>query len=128
MSIKPRKNKLSTPGYFIKRLKDSGFVVLRVFQKFSKADPRRWMIMVNPGEASLLITCFENKEFQGDLMFEINDGGVRFPKNFSIKTDSIEVIVQQLIEKGVTTDAQSSSFFKEVQDATRWYKPTAFIK
>lgn len=121
MNDRRRKNKLSTPGYFIKRLKDSGFVVLRVFQAFPLSDPRRWVILVNPGQESIFITCYENKEFKGDVMFEIHDGGTRFPKNFSIKTDSIEVMVQQLVEKGVSTDAKSNTFFKSKDD---WFKRT----
>ena len=116
-----RKNKLSTPSYFIKRLKDSGFVVLRMFQAFTIGDPRKWIILVNPGQENILITCYENKEFRGDIMFEIHDGGVRFPKNFSIKTDSMEVIVQHLVEKGVSTDPKTSKFFKEKDD---WYLTT----
>jgi len=109
---KRRKNNLTTPAYFIKRLRDSGFVVLRIYQKFNMGDPRRWMIMVDPGNSSILITCYENKEQRGDVMFEMNDGGRLYPKNFSIKTESIEVIVSSLIEKGVSTDAKSNSFFK----------------
>ena len=33
------KNKLQTPGYFIKRLKDNDLVVLRIFDKYSDSDP-----------------------------------------------------------------------------------------
>jgi hypothetical protein len=113
---KKRKNKLSTPGYFIKRLKDSGFVVLRIYQKFSMVDPRRWIIMVDPGNSSLLITCYENKEHKGDILFEMNDGGRIYPKNFSIRTDSIEVIISNMIERGVSTDAKSNPFFKTNDD------------
>jgi hypothetical protein len=107
-----RKNKLSTPGYFIKRMRDCGFVVLRIYQKFDVADPRRWMIMIDPGKTSILITCYENKEQKGDVMFEMNDGGRLYPKNYSIKTESIEVIVSSLIEKGVSTNAKDNSFYK----------------
>ena len=120
MKIK-RKNNLSTPSYFIKRLKDSGFVVLRLFQAFTFGDPRKWMILINPGQENIIITCYENKEFEGDIMFELHDGGIRFPKNFSIKTDSMEVIVQHLILKGVSTDAKSSEFYKEKDD---WHAHT----
>jgi len=118
---KERKNSLSTPGYFIKRLKDSGLVVLRVFQAFTLSDPRKWVILVNPGQESIFITCYENKEFKGEILFEVHDGGVRFPKNFFIQTDSIEVIIQHLITKGVSTDAKSNKFYKDKDD---WYKCT----
>ena len=39
MTIDHRKNKLRTPGYFIKRLKDNGFVTFRMFDKYNIADP-----------------------------------------------------------------------------------------
>ncbi len=109
---KRRKNKIHTAGYFIKRLKDSGYVVLRIFEKFSFSDPRRWTIIVDPGNASIFITCYENKDFRGEIMFEINDGGRRFPKNYSIKTDSIEIIVSALVEKEVPQNDATNSFFK----------------
>jgi hypothetical protein len=34
-------------------------------------------------------------------MFEFNDGGILFPKIFSLKTTSIEVVVTTLIERGI---------------------------
>lgn len=95
-------NKLKTPGYFIKRLRDNGFVVIRLFSVFAKSDPRRWMVLVNPSESSVLITCYSNKNDLGETLFEINDGGARIPKNFNLKTDSIEVIIDYLITHGVT--------------------------
>ena len=38
------KNKIKTAGYFIKRLKDNGFVVLKMFNAYSNEDPRRWTV------------------------------------------------------------------------------------
>lgn len=76
-------------------------------------DPRRWMIMVDPGNSSVMITCYENKDHKGDIMFEIHDGGRLYPKNFSIKTDSIEVIVQSLVEKGITANDTDNPFYKK---------------
>jgi len=96
------KNKISTPGYFLKRLKDNKFITYRIFNKYSETDPRRWTVLIDPGEASVYITCYENSAFDGDVMFEFNDGGRLFPKNFSIKTASIEVIVSKLLEAGVS--------------------------
>jgi hypothetical protein len=34
-------------------------------------------------------------------MFEFNDGSRLFPRNFSLKTASMEVIVSTLLERGV---------------------------
>jgi hypothetical protein len=98
------KNKIKTPSYFIKRLKDNGFVVLRLFSVYAKSDPRRWTVMVNPSESSVMITCYSNKTEMDEVLFEFNDGGHRIPKNFNIKTDSIEVIIDYLITHGVSNN------------------------
>lgn len=95
------KNKISTPGYFLKRLKDSNFNTFRIFKNYSETDPRRWTVLVDPGNTSVFITCYENKAFKGEILFEFNDGGQLFPKNFSLMTNSIEIIVTKLIEAGV---------------------------
>ena len=97
-------NKLKTPGYFIKRLRDNGFVVIRLFSVYAKHDPRRWTVMVNPSERSVMITCYYNKTDLGEILFEISDGGAEIPKNYSIKTDSIEVIIDYLITHGVSNN------------------------
>ena len=49
------KNKVTTCGYFIKRLRDNGYTVNRIFSDYSSQDPRRWTIMVNPEIAALYI-------------------------------------------------------------------------
>ena len=98
------RNKLRTPSYFIKRLRDNGFIVIKLFNVYSKSDPRQWTIMVNPSEASVLITCYTNRDTLNETLFEIHDGGKRIPKNFYIKTDSIEVIVDYLIRHGVSNN------------------------
>ena len=96
-----KKNKLKTAGYFIKRLKDNDFVTLRIFDKYSETDPRRWTVLVDPGGASVYITCFENTPFKGEYLFSFNDGNQVFNNNFSLKTDSIEVVVSKLLRSGV---------------------------
>lgn len=112
MQIITHKNKITTGGYFLKRLKDSGFIAIRLFNSYGILDPRRWSIMVDPGGSSLIITCYENKEFHGDIFFEFNDGGNKFPKNYNLKTKSMEVIVTTLIEKGVQQKDKGSVFEK----------------
>jgi hypothetical protein len=106
-------NKLKTPGYFIKRLKDNKLITLRMFQSYNISDPRKWTIMVDPGRASVFVTCYQNKEKLNEVMFEIDDGGVRFPRNYFIKTHSIEVIVEYLLEKGITQNDTESQFYKK---------------
>jgi hypothetical protein len=96
-----KKNKLNTPGYFIKRLKDNNFVTLRIFNKYSNADPRKWTVLVDPSGSSVYITCFENTPFKGEYLFSFNDGNQLFNNNFSLKTYSIEVVVQRLLKNGV---------------------------
>ena len=101
MTNSQTKNKLKTPGYFIKRLKDNDFVTLRIFDKYSETDPRRWTILVDPSGSSVYITCFENTPFKGEYLFSFNDGNQLFNNNFSLKTDSIEVVVSKLLRSGV---------------------------
>lgn len=96
------RNKLKTAGYTIKRLRDNGFIVLKVFAFYAKTDPRRWTILINPGGQSVYMTCYQNLDAVDDYSFELNDGGARIPKNFHLKTDSLEVIVEYLINHGVT--------------------------
>lgn len=107
------KNKITTGSYFIKRLRDSGFVAIRLFKDYGTHDPRKWSIMVDPGGASLIITCYQNKDSKGDDVFEFHDGGNRFIKNFNLKTKSMEVIMTNLIEKGIPQKHVGCSFEKK---------------
>jgi hypothetical protein len=109
--MKKPKNSIRTPSYFCKRLKDNGFIVLKIFNGYGPHDPRRWTILVDPGDSSIFITCYTNREFGGDVMFELSDGGQRFPKNYSIKTDSIEVMISYLIKTGVNNSAKDSPYY-----------------
>lgn len=95
------KNQITTQGYFIKRLRDSGFDTVRLFDGYGVQDPRKWTLLIDPKGISLLLTCYENKEFKGDVIFEFHDGGNRFPKNWNLKTDSMEIIITTLVERGV---------------------------
>lgn len=106
------KNKITTGGYFLSRLRNSGFIAIRLFKDYAISDPRRWTIMVDPGGHSLMITCYENKGFQGEVMFEFNDGGNKFPKNYNIQTKSMEIIMTSLIERGVAQKTEDSVFIK----------------
>lgn len=96
------RNKIRTPGYFVKRLRDSGFIVLKIFREYAKNDSRAWTVLVNPGGSSVFITCYFNREQDKDAEFELNDGGVNIPRNFFIKTESIEVIIEYLVGNGIS--------------------------
>jgi hypothetical protein len=107
------KNNITTQGYFVKRLRDSGFVVVKLFDQYGQHDPRKWSVMVDPSNTSVMITCYQNKEFKGDILFEINDGGNRFIKNFNLKTQSMEIIITILIEKGIGQIEENSVYKKD---------------
>ena len=94
-------NKLTTLGYFKKRLRDSGYVVDELYRNYSRTDPRSWTIVIDPGVASVFCTCYENAEDQDDIFFEIYDGGQFIPGRFKIKTNSIEVFVEYLTKFGI---------------------------
>ena len=94
------KNKTHTQGYFIKRLRDSGYYVIRLFDKYLQSDPRRWTIVINPSNETVFITCYRDKF--GNSYFEFNDGGKKFAKNFQLTTDSLEVVMVHLNERGIT--------------------------
>lgn len=96
-----RKNKLHTQGYFIKRLRDSGYYVNRIFDGYDRADSRRWTVMINPGAESVVVTCYQDKGWSSGTLFEFNDGGRKFFKNYQLSTDSIEVVVSHLVERGI---------------------------
>ena len=101
MIDKHTKNKLKTAGYFIKRLRDSGFETVRIFNGYSHSDPRKWTILIDPKQASIFVTCFENTPFKGEYLFTFEDGNQRFRSGFNLKTDSIEVVVNKLLNSGV---------------------------
>ena len=103
-------NKIKTAGYFIKRLKDSGFVVFKIFNAYSNQDPRRWTVLIDPGVSSVYITCFSNKNEINEVLFELDDGGYLFSKGTYLKTESIETLITLLINKGVNNDTKKNPF------------------
>jgi len=106
-------NKIKTAGYTIKRLRDNGFVTLKIFNAYSDADPRRWSILIDPGVSSVYLTCYHNKDNLNEILFEFDDGGVRFKKGFYIKTDSVEVLINKLIENNINNDPEKSPFTRK---------------
>lgn len=105
-------NKIDTPGYFIKRLRDAGYIVMRVFDKYAPEDNRKWSICVSPGKESVIITCYKYLD-DFKVVFELNDGGNKWPRNYYIKTSSLNIILAELAEKEVTINDNTSPFFKE---------------
>jgi hypothetical protein len=90
------KTKITSISYFLKRLRDSGYVADKLYVDYSNNDCRNWTVIVDPSNTSILITCFNNKNYLGEEFFEIYDGGQYIPENFRIKTSSIEIVVEYL--------------------------------
>ena len=90
-------NKISTQGYFIKRLKDSGYVVYRIFDNYSEVDPRKWTILIDPSVSSVFCTCYDKLyHFSNNPIFEFYDGGQFINDKVKLSTDSFEVILDFL--------------------------------
>lgn len=98
-------NKLSTLGYTLKRLRDSGYYAHKLFTEYNDADPRAWTIIIDPGIASVFCTCFVNETFYGDSYFELTDGDQRIPGRLKLATSSFEVLVEHLVKYNVNNKA-----------------------
>ena len=108
------RNKVKTCGYFKKRLKDNGFIVLDVFKSFNDKDKRKWCLLINPGQESIFCTCYANFDNEVSVAFAFNDGGKKIPKNFFMATPSMESIITQLIVTwGVNNNNKSSTYYKK---------------
>ena len=94
-------NKPTTLSYFIKRLRDCGYEVREVFSEYAEIDPRVWTVLIDPGTASIWCTLWENRYEPGDKYFEFYDGGQFLPVNQKIRTSSIEVLVDMLVQHGI---------------------------
>lgn len=104
---KNKKNRISTLGYFVKRMKDNGYVVWKMFDKYSFADSRKWTVLINPGNESVFVTCRVNVDgIASNPHFDIYDSRQSTLKNVTIITESLEVLINHLIKSGVTPDSQ----------------------
>lgn len=94
-------NKLTTLGYVLKRLRDSGYVANKMFADYGNNDPRAWSIVIDPGGSSVFCTCYINDPFVGETFFEIYDGNQYIPGRLKIQTSSFEVLIEQLVKYGI---------------------------
>jgi hypothetical protein len=101
------KNKITTCSYFIKRLRDSGYVADKLFSDYGTADPRSWTVIIDPTVSSVLVTCYNNHNDLGEEYFEIYDGGQYIPDRFKIKTSSIEIVIEYLVKFGINNKAST---------------------
>ena len=113
------KNKIHNLSYFVKRLKDSNFIVWKVFNNYSEVDDRLWTLLINPGQESVYITCrrikddMEVKKRTSPSLtwskipeFELTHGGyLRLQRNLKLRTQSMEVIIEHLTRGGVMNDS-----------------------
>ena len=95
-------NKVTTLGYILKRLRDSGYYTYKLYNDYAEHDPRAWTIIIDPAGASVLCTCYVNDPFFGDSYLEIYDGGQFIPGRLKIATSSFEVLVEHLNRFGIT--------------------------
>lgn len=105
-------NKISTLGYFKKRLRDSGFITNDLFKNYNKSDKRKWSVIINPGADSIIITCYNSPDFSAPIFEFFDDGSKIKSKHISISTISMEVIIEKLIYWGISNQNTSSSYFK----------------
>jgi hypothetical protein len=89
-------NKITTQGYFIKRLRDCGYYIDKLYVNYYKMDPRQWSVVIDPGLSNIFCTYYVNHNSLGEQYFEMYDGGQFIPGRFNIKTNSIEIIVEYL--------------------------------
>lgn len=94
-------NKLTTLGYILKRLRDSGYVANKLFAEYGEGDPRAWTIMIDPCVASVFCTCYINDPFLGESFFELYDGNQYIHGKLNLKTSSFEVLVEHLVKHGI---------------------------
>lgn len=104
-----QKNNVYTPSYFMKRMKDSGYAIWKIFDKYGPHDSRYWTMLIDPGGFSVWVTCYLNKDELNDVFFELDDGGARIPKRLRIKTASVETIISNLMAFGVDNTPFDSS-------------------
>jgi hypothetical protein len=112
-------NKLTTLGYFKKRMRDCGYIVDDLFRNYSSTDPRSWTVIIDPGNASVFCTCYVNANAAdmkdsvvGDFYFELHDGGQYIPSKFAIKTSSIEVLMEYLVKFNINNKSVQYNNYK----------------
>jgi len=88
---------ITTQSYAVKRLRDSGYIVDRLDSiQYNETDKRKWSILVDNKTSSIILTCYDDSSIQ------LYDGCRFFNPNLKLDTDSIEVLVEYLNERGIT--------------------------
>ena len=102
MSKSMAKNNITTQSYFVKRLRDQGFYVVKLFDRYNDDDYRKWTVLLNPKKECVYVTCIDNGEWPYKGLYELYDTGRLFPRGFQVNTESIDVVVKHLLEFNVT--------------------------
>lgn len=100
-------NKLTTLGYTLKRLRNSGYYAYKLFTDYSDIDPRVWSIIIDPGHASVFCTCYVEDPLIEETYLELYDGGQFIPGRLKLKTDSFEVLVEHLVRYSINNKSES---------------------
>lgn len=99
------KNNITTQGYFVRRLRESGYYVSRVYDRYREEDSRRWTVVISPSNASVFVTCHNNiTEWPYKGLYELDDSGHKVPRGYHVNTDSIDVIIKHLREFDVPVE------------------------
>lgn len=102
-------NKLTTLGYFLKRLRDSGYYAFKLFADYGDADPRAWTLIIEPGKFSVFCTCYINDPHFGESYFELYDGNQYIPNRLKLKTSSFEVLIKHLVQYHIVGSSKKTS-------------------
>jgi len=109
-------NKLTTLGYMLKRLRDSGYVTHKIFTDYGTHDPRAWTIVIEPKISSVFCTCWINEPYIGESFFEIYDGGQYIPSKLKLKTSSVEVLIEHLVKHRIVGSSTPSKNIRSLKD------------
>lgn len=93
------------------RIRDNGYIADRLFANYGEHDPRVWTVIIDPGGASVFLTCMKNVDGLNTVYFEMYDATQFVPGRFKINTDSIEVICTYLHEFGVISKSKKYDQF-----------------
>jgi len=89
-------SKISTQAYTIKRLRDSGYNVVKLDNlQYTLEDERKWTILIDMGVANILATCYK------DGRISLYDGGQFTVNNMAYRAESVEVIIDTLNTLGI---------------------------
>jgi len=104
-------NKITTQSYTIKRLRDCGYIVDKLDKvEYTDEDTRKWSILVDNGTATIILTCFK------DSTIQLYDGGRFLNPKLKLDTDSVEVLIDYLNQRGIINKHRNYGKARDVID------------